>query len=99
LFWSKPSDGEWILAPKEGEWPGEAVVSPFYDRWNHATRAECKAAIPMARTKPTTPAGVAAMITHARREIAVASDKAEDCTTMMTALKTAASALTRMGSA
>ena len=39
--------------------PGEAIVSPVYDRWN---RAERKAAIRMARRKPTTISGAAAMI-------------------------------------
>jgi hypothetical protein len=61
--------GEWILAPKPGEWPGEAIVSPFYDRWNRACRAERKVAIRMARTIPVTMAGVAAMIVHARQAI------------------------------
>jgi hypothetical protein len=49
----------------------------------------------MARTKPTTAAGTAAMIAHARRAIVARSDGVEDW--LATALKTAASALTRMG--
>jgi hypothetical protein len=61
--------GEWILAPASGAWPGEAIVSPFYDRWNRACRAERKVAIRMARTIPVTMAGVAAMIIHARQAI------------------------------
>jgi hypothetical protein len=57
--------GEWIKAPKTGEWPGEATVSPLYDRWHRAADAERKAAMRMARTKPMTLAGVGAMIHHA----------------------------------
>src|ERR1700730_8172900 len=49
--------GEWIRAPAPGAWPGEAIVSPFYDRWNRACRAERKVAIRMARTIPVTMAG------------------------------------------
>ena len=45
--------GEWTLAPKPGEWPGEAIISPFYDRWSRACRDESKSAIRMARTEPT----------------------------------------------
>jgi hypothetical protein len=61
--------GKWIRAPKPGEWPGEAIVSPFYDQWNRACRAERKVAMRMARTIPVTFAGVAAMIAHARQAI------------------------------
>ncbi|MGB6177211.1 MAG: hypothetical protein WBF43_12945, partial [Methylocella sp.] len=42
--------GEWIVPRRSGDWPGEATVRPFYDRWNRAVRAENKAAICMART-------------------------------------------------
>jgi hypothetical protein len=70
----------------------------FYDRWNRADRAERKAAMRMARTEPATAAGVAALIAHARREIvARSSERVEDW--LWTALKTAASALTRIESA
>jgi hypothetical protein len=85
--------GEWLLAPNN--WPGEAIVSPFYDRWNLAGRAEGNAAMRMARTKPTTPAGAAAMIAHARREIEAPSD-GHYGDWVMIALKTVAVALTRM---
>ena len=78
--------------------PGEATVSPFFDRWNRADRAERKAAMRMARTEPATAAGVAALIAHARRVIvARSSEGVEDW--LLTALKTAASALTRIDAA
>ena len=66
--------GEWTPAPKPGEWPGETIVTPFYDRWTRAIDAERKAAIRMARTIPTTHAGVEAMIHHAHQ--AVVTDRA-----------------------
>jgi hypothetical protein len=89
---AKKRYGEWIRAPNPREWPGEAIVKPLYDRWNRAARAERKAAMRMARTKPTTAAGAAAMLTHARREINRDSESAEDWVTI--ALKTVAAALT-----
>src|ERR1700720_4050072 len=82
-------------APTPHGWPGEATISPFYDRWNRADRAERKAAMRMARVEPTTISGAAALIAHTRREIeARSAERAEDW--LVTALKTAASALTRM---
>jgi hypothetical protein len=48
----------------EDDWPGQAITDPFYDRWNLADRAERKASMRMARTKPTTLAGIATMIDH-----------------------------------
>ena len=49
----------------------------------------------MARVEPTTISGAAALIAHTRREIVARSaERAEDW--LVTALKTAASALTRM---
>jgi hypothetical protein len=86
--------GKWILAPKPGEWPGETIVSPFYDRWCRAGNAKWMAALRMARTKPTTLAGASAMIDHIRCEIAACSESVEDWVTI--ALKTAASSLARM---
>jgi len=76
------------------DWPGQAITEPFYDRWNLADRAERKAAMRMARTEPTTLAGVAAMIDHIQREVAAGSDNVEDW--LPTSLKTAGAALTRM---
>jgi hypothetical protein len=89
--------GKWIRAPNPGEWPGEAIVSPFYDQWNRADAAERKAAMRMARTKPTTTSGAAAMIAHASRELEAASDSIEDW--LPVALKTVAAALVRMEAA
>src|ERR1700730_13957331 len=89
--------GKWARAPDHHSWPGEATVSPFYDRWNRADRAERKAAMRMARTEPATAAGVAALIAHARRVIAAGSNREDLEDWVPTALKTAASALARMG--
>ena len=86
-----------VVAPKRGEWPGEATVSPFYDRWDRAGNAERKAGMRMARTKPTTTAGAAAMINHIQCEIEARSDSVEDW--LATALKTVAGALVRMEAA
>jgi hypothetical protein len=73
--------GEWIgyivrcrSENREDDWPGEAIISPFYHRWNRAERAESVAAMRMARTKPATISGAAAMIAHIRRGTAGASD-------------------------
>ena len=84
-------------APLPGEWPGEATVRPFYDQWNRADTAERQAAMRMARTKPTTTSGAAAMIAHASRELEAASDSIEDW--LPVALKTVAVALVRMEAA
>src|ERR1700730_9890671 len=82
-------------APTPHGWPGEATISPFYDRWNRADRAERKAAMRIARVETTTMSGAAARIAHTRREIEPrAAESVEDW--LVTALKTAASALTRM---
>jgi hypothetical protein len=51
----------------------------------------------MARTKPTTTSGAAAMIAHASRELEAASDSIEDW--LPVALKTVAVALVRMEAA
>ena len=69
--------GEWISAPKQGEWAGEATVRPFYDRWCRAIDAEHKAAIRMARTIPATHAGIEAMIYHAHQAIVTDRDVRE----------------------
>ena len=81
-------------APTPHGWPGEATISPFYDRWNRADRAERKAAMRMARVEPTTISGAAALIAPRREIVARSAERAEDW--LVTALKTAASALTRM---
>jgi hypothetical protein len=73
--------GEWIehirrckSENRSDDWPGEAIITPFYDRWNRACRAERKVAIRMARTIPVTMAGIAAMIVHARQAIETDSE-------------------------
>jgi hypothetical protein len=85
------------LARDEVDWPGYAIVSPFYDRWNRAGRAERKAAMRMARMMPTTLAGAAALIAHIQREAMASFDDAEDW--LAPALKTVAVALARMEAA
>jgi hypothetical protein len=69
--------GKWISAPKQGEWRGEATVRLFYDRWCRAIDAEHKMAIRMARTKPTTRAGIEAMIHHAHQAVVTDRDVRE----------------------
>jgi hypothetical protein len=69
-----------------------------YDQFNCAANAERKAAMRMARTPPTTPRGMAALISHVRRVLKT------DCEVdwqdwVPSALKTAASALARMEAA
>lgn len=89
--------GEWIAYTRRNgpnaDWPGYAIVSPFYARWNCAGRAESKEAKRMAMTEPATLAGAAATIDHIRRETAGAST-IEDW--VPTALKTAVAALSRL---
>jgi hypothetical protein len=90
--------GEWRLASNPGEWPGEATISPFYDRRNRAVYAREREAMRMARVKPTTQAGAAAMVDHARCEIEAPPDgHYGDWVTI--ALRTAAGALVRMDAA
>jgi hypothetical protein len=89
--------GKWTLA--RNPWPGEATISPFYDRWNRAVYAREQGGMRMARTKPATVAGAAAMVDHARREIEAPSDDGYRGAWATIALKTAASALARMGAA
>ena len=87
--------GEWARSPDPHSWPGEATVSPFYDRWNRAGRAERKSAMRMARTKPTTISGAAALIAHTRHEIKTGAEVDwEDWVTI--ALKTVADTLVQM---
>ena len=63
-----------------------------YDQFCRAERAANKAAMRLARTKPTTTSGAAAMIGHVRRETKGASE-IENWVPL--ALKTAVAALTR----
>jgi hypothetical protein len=68
-----------------------------YDQFCRAANAERKVAMRLARTNPTTTSGAAAMIAHIRHEIDAASDREDWEDWVPTALKTAASSLTRMG--
>lgn len=71
-----------------------ADTKAAYDRWNRASDAEEAAAQRMAKTRPTTKAGAAAMIDHVRREIIGSSDIIDEAADwQMIALKTVASAL------
>ncbi|MDQ6869993.1 MAG: hypothetical protein M3178_17170 [Pseudomonadota bacterium] len=74
------------------EWEQHAGIAPLRAQCEHASAAERRAAMRMARTKPTTPAGAAALIAYTRRDIMEG-----EVDWQMVALKTAASALTRMG--
>ena len=51
------------------EWDHRAGIAPLREQYERADAAEKRAAMRMARTKPATLAGAAAMITHIRREI------------------------------
>jgi hypothetical protein len=74
------------------EWDHRAGIAPLREQYEHANAAERRAAMRMARTKPTTPAGAAALVAYTRRDLMCAPDPAWP----MVALKTVASALTRM---
>jgi hypothetical protein len=67
-----------------------------YDQFCRAERAAHKAALRMARTTPTTPAGAAALITHTRREMTT-EDWQKDWAPV--ALKTVGAAVARMAAA
>jgi hypothetical protein len=74
------------------EWDTRAGITELRDEYEHAARAQHSAVMRMVRTKPTTPAGVAALITFTRRDI-----EAGDTEWHMAALKTAASACAALG--
>jgi hypothetical protein len=69
------------------------------DQFNCAAKAERKAAIRMARTTPTTLSGMAALISHVRRALKTDRESDREVDWVPPALKTAASALTRMEAA
>jgi hypothetical protein len=66
-------------------------IAPLREQCERAADAERRAAMRMARTKPATPAGAAALIAYTRRDI-----MAGKVDWQMVALKTVASALARM---
>jgi hypothetical protein len=70
-----------------------------YDQFCRAANAERKAGMRLARTKPTTPAGAAALIAHIRHEIEAHSGRENWEDWVPTALKTVAAALVRMEAA
>jgi hypothetical protein len=77
------------------EWDHRAGIAPLRKQYEHAKATEGRAAMRMARTKPTTLAGAAALIAYTRRELIDIADSAWP----VVALKTAASALARMDAA
>jgi hypothetical protein len=74
------------------EWDMRAGITELRDEYERAERAQHSAVMKMVRTKPTTPAGVAALITVTRRDIG-----AGDTEWHVAALKTAASACSALG--
>lgn len=79
-------------AEREGmDWDERAGGAALRKQFNLARYAEEKAAMRMARTKPTTPAGAAALVEYARRDIVDQIDNWP-----IIALKTIATALASM---
>jgi hypothetical protein len=76
------------------EWDHRAGLAPLREQEESANAAERRAAMRMARTKPATPAGAAALIAYTRRDIMEG-----EVDWQMVALKTVASALARMEAA
>ncbi|MGI8567879.1 MAG: hypothetical protein ACR2KT_01720 [Methylocella sp.] len=50
-------------------WDERAGVAPLREQYEHTRLAEHNAAMRMARTKPTTPAGATALVDYVRRDI------------------------------
>jgi hypothetical protein len=71
------------------EWEHRAGIAPLREQLEHNDRVEQRAAMRMARTKPTTPAGAAALVEYTRRDIISNGGLAD---WHMPALKTAANA-------
>jgi len=84
--------GEWLLAPEVDDWPGSPIVTPFYDRANRADHAARIAGKRLARMKPRTLAGAAALLDYTRQSYTDESN--EDWAKI--AFKTCAAALNRM---
>jgi hypothetical protein len=53
------------------EWEHRVGIAPLREQYERANVAERRAAMRMARTKPTTPAGAAALVDYIRRDIMV----------------------------
>ena len=73
------------------EWDQRAGIAPLREQYERARLAEHRGGMRMARTKPTTMAGAAAMITYTRRDIMKG-----EVDWQMVALKTVAVALAQM---
>jgi len=85
--------GRMAAAERAGvEWDHRAGIAPLREQYERANAAERRAAMQMARTKPTTLAGAAALVAYTRRDLMNAPDPAWP----MVALKTVAVALVRM---
>ena len=76
------------------EWDHRAGIAPLREQNERANAAERRAAMRMARTKPTTLAGAATLIAYTRRDIIEG-----EVDWQMVALKTVAVALARMEAA
>ncbi|MGB6325831.1 MAG: hypothetical protein WBG11_08665, partial [Methylocella sp.] len=76
------------------EWDHRAGITPLREQADRASAAERRAAMRMARTKPATLAGAAALIAYTRRDIMEG-----EVDWQMVALKTVAVTLTRMEAA
>ena len=74
------------------EWDQRANIAPLREQYERAERAQERATMRMARTKPTTPAGAAALVSYVRRDL----EDVELEGWHSTALKTVATALARM---
>ena len=73
------------------------ATSSLWEAFNDAGRAKRKMGMRLARTMPTTPAGVAALVQCTRRDIMVENEKDGDVSDWSAiALKTAVDALTKM---
>ncbi|MGB6710440.1 MAG: hypothetical protein WBE85_09845, partial [Methylocella sp.] len=76
------------------EWDHRAGIAPLREQNERCKDAECRAAMRMARTKPVSLSGAAALIAYTRRDIMEG-----EMDWQMVALKTVAAALTRMEAA
>jgi hypothetical protein len=88
-LYDKLDEAEFEAGRTHGKRPWELIA--LRGQEERALAAVRKAAMRMARTKPTTLAGAAALISYTRRDIMEG-----EVDWQMVALKTAASALTRM---
>ena len=90
--YAQDGKARWRAAEQAGvEWDHRAGIAPLREQYERAAKAERKAAMRMARTKPTTLAAAAALIAYTRRDIMEGKVDWQ-----IVALKTVASALARM---